>query len=794
MEIQQPRAEDRSHSPANVMLIHRGPKVCDHTSESVFVRLSGIPVVPKTDPGHHNSPLPVSAHHVDMSRVPPGPEINATSNSRISPRPPSAEADYVGPQYGNRDIQHVQNFANVLTSTSGQRSSTTASMTLDVGQQPEPQLLPLIPYPDAAFEVQIHDHRGFHVVGELYALPTMQIAAHDGETWRHSINPRLESEILHVLRKERCQLELLMCGTREGILRPTILLTCGYDKISLGPRESERRRRKIQKQVNKFQSLKGCPFPCHVIIDNIRLLAFVPGDQGDADWDLSCYQGSPDGQFCGAIIQVGKGSDRVNYCTLGGLITLESRTYGLTVFHPFCKRRQPQSHDGLSATSLSLSSESSSGAEFAPSPDSWSIGSKSTRWSVGGFHSGRDFIYPAVAPRSSAPSIGHDEDIFLTAGTLMQGPVEADCGLVRFPRALGIFANRYRPPGHDHLVEILHLGPSPTIDWDTPVFVIAGISGVVPGKLGQTGISLAVDNVSCNVTQVILERPLGKFCTESRLQSLINHAVPGDSGSWVVCGNSLLGYITAGRLIYPWAYMIPIESLNIHLRGSPILLPSISAGLPETENGIQPQNADRISVYDCDDDPENFYKSDLPTYASRGLSPPINLRTSPQLHTPFQTGGENIGLTKDKRQEHHGISGSIDVPQVSGGEAKFPSKDINSPPKRYTGAWYCHRRCPNPGPWPLQAQICAGCEHWRCSQCDWETPVADTNLEVLANALLKTKLWPCTKSAQLREDRPHELGVLRSEAKMAGIGLNQDEKPALVNWLAGLGEELDDIF
>ena len=72
--------------------------------------------------------------------------------------------------------------------------------------------------------------------------------------------------------------------------------------------------------------------------------------------------------------------------------------------------------------------------------------------------------------------------------------------------------NQYRPPKSNEwtrINDVAHEGSvslAPNLD----IFVIAGVSGVVPGRLGQPGVNLKVGGELYSVTQVVLEKPLGK--------------------------------------------------------------------------------------------------------------------------------------------------------------------------------------------------------------------------------------------------------------------------------------------
>jgi hypothetical protein len=78
--------------------------------------------------------------------------------------------------------------------------------------------------------------------------------------------------------------------------------------------------------------------------------------------------------------------------------------------------------------------------------------------------------------------------------------------------------------------------------------------------------------------------------------------VPGDSGSWVVQGATLVGYIIAGRAMFPWAYMIPVTELVDQLPQ------------PWTLEISRPQMPEPTQQ---DPDPEQFYKT-IPNF-----KPPI---------------------------------------------------------------------------------------------------------------------------------------------------------------------------
>jgi hypothetical protein len=79
--------------------------------------------------------------------------------------------------------------------------------------------------------------------------------------------------------------------------------------------------------------------------------------------------------------------------------------------------------------------------------------------------------------------------------------------------------------------------------------------------------------------------------------------VPGDSGSWVVQGTTLAGYIIAGRAMFPWAYMIPVTELVDFVD---------RLAQPWTLEISQPQMPEPTQQ---DPDPEQFYKT-MPNFKS----------------------------------------------------------------------------------------------------------------------------------------------------------------------------------
>ena len=203
--------------------------------------------------------------------------------------------------------------------------------------------------------VYINNFPGILLPGKHYAFLTMPVDASHQDKWTSRIKDELVGEALKKLTRIRCaEPELIMISDQKGNTGPCMVLTCWNDDTCETEVGREQTRERIQKQVRSFQTVKESPFACKVIIDEVGLLARNSIDPSlnveSAAIRLEADLNNFGNTFVG--LPITGFSSNLPWCTLGGIIRVGTRTYGITVAHPFRGQRQgaggvPRTTDGI---------------------------------------------------------------------------------------------------------------------------------------------------------------------------------------------------------------------------------------------------------------------------------------------------------------------------------------------------------------------------------------------------------------------------------------------------------------
>src|SRR5271163_3648680 len=182
-------------------------------------------------------------------------------------------------------------------------------------------------------QIFVDGHRAIQLDAYCYAVPTMPVAQEHLQFWQSQLKDRLQDELAQCIRTERCHLEFYMIYEKKGRIGPCIVLTCWDENTCENESGRENTRRKLQKKIRKLQSIRDCHFPCKVVVDSVSPLGRCP--EPDVSPGLVLKALLEDSQTTHVSLLL-KTSDHDNHgCTLGGLIRVGSRIYGLTVAHPF---------------------------------------------------------------------------------------------------------------------------------------------------------------------------------------------------------------------------------------------------------------------------------------------------------------------------------------------------------------------------------------------------------------------------------------------------------------------------
>lgn len=224
--------------------------------------------------------------------------------------------------------------------------------------------------------VDISDYRSLAIGNNCYILLTMSVPSKCLQTWKLDFESRLDDGLRQWLQTERCLGPLEFCMVKDkGRIGPCILVVCWDDKSCVNEKGREIARKKLQKKIRKLQSMRDRPFPCKVVIDRLSLLALTSSLSADAavnkemeslsmtDANVSKYyphhplarillertapliapmqtlvpidaqRSETQATSVSSVIRNTTNPDQT--CTLGGLIRIGVKIYGLTVAHPF---------------------------------------------------------------------------------------------------------------------------------------------------------------------------------------------------------------------------------------------------------------------------------------------------------------------------------------------------------------------------------------------------------------------------------------------------------------------------
>ena len=247
---------------------------------------------------------------------------------------------------------HTSNTESIATSrtfTQEERSGTElSSATSATGtiRAPEPVI----------FQIQ-----KFHVCA---TLPMDEILL---TVWADQILPRLDTELLHNVQIGTWLPELLLVGKRRNKLKPCVLVTCG-DNGTRKQVEKLYKRLKWLREILKEKNMTFLALTRKVVLSG----GSPPGQPGYRASDAKCFisVSGNTATFCGQRIHVSStGSQPLSYCTLGGVIRIGHRLYGLTAGHPFDDRTETRGHsDAENLFNIASSTAASESSEGCDSP------------------------------------------------------------------------------------------------------------------------------------------------------------------------------------------------------------------------------------------------------------------------------------------------------------------------------------------------------------------------------------------------------------------------------------------
>lgn len=176
------------------------------------------------------------------------------------------------------------------------------------------------------------------LVQKFYVSPGMSIDEKMQEVWTLHIKSRLSAVLLRNIPSGTCVQEFMMVGKRPNALKPTVFITCGDLTV-------KKRVEKVFKSQGWLQELlKTNHMGFIALIANTPLSAGpMSHDDGVETLDNSYAVQLPRPDVltsCGLELLInGADSHRRQRCTLGGLLLVKARVFGLTAGHSFFRAK-----------------------------------------------------------------------------------------------------------------------------------------------------------------------------------------------------------------------------------------------------------------------------------------------------------------------------------------------------------------------------------------------------------------------------------------------------------------------
>ena len=415
--------------------------------------------------------------------------------------------------------------------------------------------------------------------------------------WAEQIKSRLTGVLRHHITKGICLQEFMMAGKRPSALKPTLVVNCGDAET----------RRIVEKTFNNQHWLKellkdnGIMFVA--LVAKVSLSSFLASGRISIP-PLSDIYAIPDEwpdlkTSCGLpLLATGAGTNLQQECTLGGLLMVNGQIVGLTAGHPFRKREHCVCPSGLE---VEVQDEGPSAEPFIfnqdceDEEDGWkaphSSLPKETKTPFNDqdeSHEQREatnsllsWKFPIFSQKATLPCIASTQDV--SAEDLV---IEYDWALLeglpqRIQSRPNLQPNETDSTHSDHDIYVTETVTGTT---SGDVSIILTPTRSVTGYLHSSLTIMHSDQSIFEVQLVTFERVMRKsrlFGSQKGSHRLIYEVVAlGSSGTWVILGNKLCGYIIAIRQDIPWAYMVPIEpalaDIKRNLKTNDVRLPTFA--------------------------------------------------------------------------------------------------------------------------------------------------------------------------------------------------------------------------
>jgi hypothetical protein len=360
--------------------------------------------------------------------------------------------------------------------------------------------------------------------------------------------------------------ELKMAGSEgsRAAMKPTVIISC----------RSEVFKRKFEVEVNRWEYVKNLGVNMKTILETQTRWAASPemasegpvhADPGPAPRLFSCQiervvgHGSACGLRLKFVVDFG-GSQSTRLSVLGGLILVGDKVYGLTTGHSIVAwLAQPSASSTRGSNSdnlVSLDSDRLPKDNISPVRNRLTSQDSNLRLSSGTKY-WRDITW---------------REPFVFAGQYfakgeVQSPVwddeylNSDWALVAVDDH-DFAENSYQGPNGAQVV-ISEIVPLDQLG-SGPVLVLSGPDRTQAGFLSQNSSVLHMGKSAFRVRQIAMDESIGMYVPFPMMffpLIKVCETGSGGSGSWVVRGGRLCGYIVAIQDGSPWVYMLPIDGV-----------------------------------------------------------------------------------------------------------------------------------------------------------------------------------------------------------------------------------------
>lgn len=202
-------------------------------------------------------------------------------------------------------------------------------------------------------------------IQKFYVCATLPMDNFILDAWAEQILPRLNAELLHNVQTGTWLPELLMVGKCRDRLKPCVFVTCGDDSTRKRV-ETLYKRLKWLREVLKQKEMTFLALTHKIVLSGAPIVESSRYQVSSAQCSIRISANAT--TFCGQRVYISSDlSQHSTYCTLGGVLNVGNRLYGLTAGHPFNNVMQttnvPEDKDRASLASSKIAPEADDGDE-----------------------------------------------------------------------------------------------------------------------------------------------------------------------------------------------------------------------------------------------------------------------------------------------------------------------------------------------------------------------------------------------------------------------------------------------